>query len=141
MSGLSKNRFASTNIIMAMVLVSLTFVTGCNTLDSGSDADRTKSSSNEISAERYTRILQQGEIVGYIGTKTATLTRGGSKTTNLLYNIYNLGFEIIGSYDESGTTYRFTNQGPQKLGNFVVEESVRQALGLEGNLELKKGLQ
>ena len=73
--------------------------------------------------------------------KSATGIQGGSEITINLYNIYDQGFEILESYNETGSTYRFTDSGPEKLGNFSTEQSFRQVTGIDGILEFKEGLQ
>ena len=141
---LSKNRITPTNLFDAMVvpIILLLLMTGCGTTHSTADSSTPLSTSeNEVSRESYTRILQQGQIVGYIGMKSATVIRGGSEITINLYNIYDQGFEILGSYNEMGSTYRFTDSGPKKLGNFSTEQSFRQVTGIDGILEYKEGLQ
>ncbi|NRA75097.1 MAG: hypothetical protein HRU16_04080 [Planctomycetes bacterium] len=144
MSGLSKNRFSVPTTIVALVLglLLLSTVIGCGTTPTSPDSTTSASSSAiEVGDERYTRILQQGEIVGYIGKKVVTVVAGGTTTTSEQFNVYDSGFQILGTYDEAGATYRFTRGNTKKLGNFSPEHSIRQITGIEGIIELKEGLQ
>ncbi|HIC23700.1 MAG TPA: hypothetical protein EYO84_09760 [Planctomycetes bacterium] len=144
MYALSKNRFSVVTFTTMLVvnLLLLSIVSGCGSTPSGPDSTISVSpQETEVSDETYTRILQQGEIVGYLGEKTVTVIDGGTTTTTLQYNIYDIAFRILGTFDESGATYRFTRGNPEKLGNFTSEHSIRQVTGIEGILEFKEGLQ
>ncbi len=138
----SKNRIFRTDLITvsALIFLLLPALNGCVTTSNDSIVTTT-STESEVSQESYTRILQQGQIIGYIGEKSVTVTEGGSRITALLYNIYDQGFQILGSYDEAGTTHHFTRNGPVKLGNFSREQAFRQVTGIEGILEFQEGLQ
>ena len=147
MYGLSKNRFSLVTISNILVLnfLLLSIMSGCGSTPSGSDSTISVSPDGidgiEVSDETYTRILRQGEIVGYLGEKTVTVVAGGTTATTLQYNIYDIAFRILGTFDEAGATYRFTKGDPEKLGNFSPEHSIRQVTGIEGILEFREGLQ
>lgn len=140
----SKNRIRKTTIGTTVVLVLplLLFLSGCATQETAGDSNRLENQAeSEVGRENYTRVMQQGEIVGYVGSKIVTVIKGGSKTTTTIHNVYGQGFQVLGSYDEAGSTHRFTKTGPVKLGNFSTEQSFRQITGIEGALEFREGLQ
>ena len=140
----SNNPIFKTNVASTIVLVLLLLplLNGCATTNSDNDSSLNATQpESKVSRENYTRILQQGQIIGYIGSKSVTVTDGGSQTTTVLNNIYDPGFKILGSYDGAGSTHRYAKEGPVKLGHFTAEQSFRQITGVEGILEFQEGLQ
>ncbi|MDE0959565.1 MAG: hypothetical protein OSB09_02175 [Planctomycetota bacterium] len=101
----------------------------------------TPSTSTQLSEESYSRAMAAGTLVGFVGTRQVTMVQGGSEVTTTVHNIYDAAFQIIGSYDGSGATYRFTRQGPEKLGHFAPEKSFQMVSGLESPIKFQEGLQ
>jgi hypothetical protein len=94
-----------------------------------------------VTEENYSRAMTAGELIGFVGSRQVTVLDGGSEVTTMIHNIYNAAFQVIGSYDSAGATYRFTRQGPEKLGHFGPERSFQMVSGIESPIEFREGLQ
>ena len=126
---------------LALLMV-LLILCGCGTpAPSTSAQPDSQPGDTEVGREMYTRVLVGSEVVGFVGKRTASLVRGGSSVTTTLFNIYDSSFQIVGSYDAAGATYRFTRNGPEKLGHFSPSRSFQMVTGVEGRLEFLEGLQ
>lgn len=108
---------------------------------SSSGSARSSSTSTQVTEESYSRAMTAGELVGFVGSRQVTVLDGGSEITTMIHNIYDAGFQVIGSYDSAGATYRFTRQGPEKLGHFDPERSFQMVSGIKSSIEFREGLQ
>ena len=136
------SKYLDTAFPRIRLLMLLLIICGCGTptASTGTRAD-SQQGDTDVSREMYTRVLVGGELVGFVGQREATLVRGGSSMTTSLFNIYDSSFQIVGSYDAAGATFRFTRNGPEKLGNFSPARSFQIVTGIEGQLEFREGLQ
>lgn len=136
------SKYLDTTFPRFTLLMVLLILCGCGTATVSTDtrAD-SQQADTDVGPEMYTRVLVGGELVGFVGQREATLVRGGSSVTTQLFNIYDSSFQIVGSYDAAGATFRFTRNGPEKLGHFSRDRSFKIVTGIEGQLEFREGLQ
>ncbi len=95
---------------------------------------------SRLTDEQFTTVMLADQVVGFIGKREANIVRGESQVNTAVYNIYDAGFHCIGSFDASGSTYRFTRSGPEKVGHFSPEKSFQMVSGIEGMVQFREGL-
>lgn len=125
---------------LPLLLLILIVAGGCTQTPKAETASASRENTS-ISAENYSRVLLEDELVGYVGYRKISVQVGGSKSESGIYQVYNTAFEILGTYDESGNTRIFRRDQPVLLGTFSPENSVKQITGLSGRVQILDGLQ